>query len=504
MPSGTMSDHSHHAPCCFVIPPYVLNNIVNHPSAPESAKTYARAALQLTGNIHQRRNDFIAQRLNATQSTGVVPGIIQNNNTSSSATATTTKRLNRKVYSASNTEILDYTLLRSEGDAATSDVAENECYDGFGSTFKFYSDIFDRNSINNAGITLVGTVHFKNAYSNAQWDGAQMIFGDGDGTFFNRFTASLDVIGHELTHGVTQYTANLIYQGQSGALNESMSDVFGIMVKQYKLNQTSAQSNWLIGPELWTSRVNGVALRSMSSPGTAYNDTVLGKDPQTATYSEVLSTNYPDTYDHGGVHIYSGVPNRAFYLVATNLGGYSWDRAGRIWWGVLTGGKLRSTANFHDFAKLTCDQAETLYGASVKEVVEKAWKDVGVEVGKVKTVVGTWAGSHSSSRLEIAFTLSTGTLKGIGSTTFNDKTSIFNIISGSYGPDRSLRFEVKYESPNTSNESFTGTMYPDGDAISGTWESVDRAAYVAAGWPDNDILLGSFNVIKTSDFEMVL
>ncbi|KAH8103046.1 zinc metalloprotease [Cristinia sonorae] len=369
---------------CSVLPPYILTNITNHPNAPESAKACARNALRFTSTCHQRRNDFINRRLNATQGhpSGFVSGIILNNITSSAGTQSKSagpKRLNRVVYTANNTEILDYTLLRSEGGAATNDAAADECYDGFGSTFNFYSDVFDRNSINDAGMTLIGTVHYEQASNDAKWDGAQMIFGDGDGVYFNRFTSSLDVIGHELTHGVTQYTANLVYQGQSGALNESMSDVFGIMVKQYKQNQSSAQSDWLIGAGLFTWQVKGVALRSMKNPGTAYDDPVIGRDLQVSTYAEVLSTSYPDTFDNGGVHIYSGVPNRAFYLVATNLGGNAWDRAGRIWWSVLSGGNLKPTANFHDFAKLTCAQAESLYGQFVKAVVVQAWKDVGIE-----------------------------------------------------------------------------------------------------------------------------
>ncbi|KAH8103059.1 hypothetical protein BXZ70DRAFT_769210 [Cristinia sonorae] len=400
---------------CFVIPSYILTNIVDHPSAPESAKVHARNALVFTRDCHQRRDELIAQRLNASQAEvqGIIPGHILANIVSSEVAntharnaaqnslvisgvirdqreaqaaslrpkAAAPKRLNRMIYSADNTDIPDNTLLRSEGGPATSDPAAEECYDGFGSTFKFYADVFDRNSINDGGMTLTGTIHFKNAYSNAQWDGAQMIFGDGDGTYFNRFTTSLDVIGHELTHGVTQYTANLIYRGLPGALNESMSDVFGVMVKQYQLGQTSAQADWLIGAELWTPNVKGIALRSMKAPGTAYDDPVLGKDRQTASYAEVLSTAYPDSFDHGGVHIYSGVPNRAFYLIAIQLGGHSWDRAGRIWWAVLSGGQLQPDADFHDFAKLTCEAAQSLYGSSVKTVVETAWREVGVEVG---------------------------------------------------------------------------------------------------------------------------
>ncbi|KAH8103058.1 hypothetical protein BXZ70DRAFT_769478 [Cristinia sonorae] len=479
MSSNTLNDRTHVAHCS-AIPPYILANIVNHPDAPETAKVHARKALLLTQDYHQRRNEFIAQQLIANQAGSLI--------TQDKVAAP--KRLNRKIYSASNTKILDHTLLRSESDAATSDVAENEAYDGFGSTFKFYSDIFDRNSINDNGMTLNGTVHFDQNYSNAYWDGAQMIFGDGDGVYFNRFTASLDVIGHELTHGVTQYTANLIYQDQSGALNESMSDVFGIMVKQYKLGETAAQSDWLIGAELFTTKVKGKALRSMKDPGSAFDDPVLGKDEQVATYSEVLAKPFAKDDDHGGVHIYSGVPNRAFYLVATNLGGYSWDRAGRIWWGVLTGGKLKHTANFHDFAQLTCVQAEKLYGASVKEVVEKAWKDVGVEVDtQLKTVSGKWVGSQAGSHLEITFDVSGETLTGSGLITLDGKTTAFNIINGYYGTaDKHLRFDAKYESTVASNAKFIGTMSPDADAITGTWEK--------AAVPDNSALYGLFNLTK--------
>src|SRR5262249_6826367 len=149
--------------------------------------------------------------------------------------------------------------------------------------------------------------------------------------YFNRFTISVDIMGHELTHGVTAYTAGLIYQGQSGALNESISDVFGSMVKQFALSQTVATADWLIGAGIFTPKVNGVALRSMKEPGTAYNDPVLGKDPQPADMAHYVNTSS----DNGGVHINSGIPNRAFYLTAVALGGNSWDRAGRIWYATL-------------------------------------------------------------------------------------------------------------------------------------------------------------------------
>src|SRR5260221_6079606 len=155
-----------------------------------------------------------------------------------------------------------------------------------------------------------------------------MVYGDGDGDLFELFTKPIDVTGHELTHGVTQYSANLNYQDQSGALNESFSDVFGSLVKQQALNQTTEQADWLIGQGIFTSKVHGVALRSMKAPGTAYEDPVLGKDPQPADMHSFVKT----VDDNGGVHLNSGIPNKAFYLAATAIGGYAWDVAGEIWY----------------------------------------------------------------------------------------------------------------------------------------------------------------------------
>ena len=147
-------------------------------------------------------------------------------------------------------------------------------------TYNFFKDIFDRNSIDTRGMKLDSTVHYGEDYNNAFWNGTQMVYGDGDGDIFQRFTKSIDVIGHELTHGVTQYEAALEYEGQAGALNESFSDVFGSLVKQYFLKQKVEKADWLIGNGLFTRKVNGIALRSMKEPGTAYDDPTIGKDPQ--------------------------------------------------------------------------------------------------------------------------------------------------------------------------------------------------------------------------------
>lgn len=127
---------------------------------------------------------------------------------------------------------------------------------------------------------LDGIVDYGDGFNNAFWDGQVMVFGDGDQDLFTSFTKSIDVIAHELTHGVTENTAGLIYHKQPGAINESMSDVFGSMVKQWSLKQDAASADWLIGAEVFTPGLEGDALRSMKAPGTAYDNEIIGKDPQ--------------------------------------------------------------------------------------------------------------------------------------------------------------------------------------------------------------------------------
>ena len=263
------------------------------------------------------------------------------------------------------------TVMRQEGEPAIADPAANQAYEGLGDTYRFYWEVLGRDSIDDAGLPLLGEVHFGVDYDNAFWDGARMMFGDGDGRLFTGFTTAIDVIGHELTHGVTQDTLNLLYTGQSGALNESISDVFGSMVKQYKLNQTADQADWLIGGGILGPALHGVALRSMKAPGTAYDG-----DSQPATMSGYVVT----TADNGGVHTNSGIPNRAFYLVATALSGYAWERAGRIWYRVMSTKGVAPDAQFHTFALATVNAAISLYGDTSPEAqaVTSAWMDVGV------------------------------------------------------------------------------------------------------------------------------
>src|SRR5262249_8106091 len=201
-----------------------------------------------------------------------------------------------------------------------------------------------------------------------------------DGEIFDRFTKSLEVIGHELSHGVTQYEAGLIYENESGALNEHFSDVFGILVKQYAHKQRADRANWLIGEGIFSKGVKGVALRSMKAPGTAFDDPLIGKDNQPAHMKDFVKT--PE--DNGGVHINSSIPNKAFYELAIRLGGYAWERAGRIWYITLRD-RLRPESVFQDCADATFNVARELFGADSVEqrAVRDAWDAVGIKVGQI-------------------------------------------------------------------------------------------------------------------------
>jgi len=286
-----------------------------------------------------------------------------------------TKR--RQVYDAGHHQILPGKLVMTEDRPVSSDAEAQEAFDGSGATYDFFAKVFLRHSIDDRGLQLDSTVHYGTRFDNAMWNGRQMIYGDGDGKLFTRFTKSLDVIGHELTHGVTQYTAALEYHDQPGALNEHISDAFGIMVKQYRMGLTSSGSDWLIGAGLLGPSVRGVAVRSMKAPGTAYDDPVLGKDPQPSHMRHYVS----GADDNGGVHINSGILNRAFYLSAKGLGGYAWSVAGRVWYRTMTA-KLSPRSGFQDFANATVLSAGELYGigGSVQITIASAFSEVGLHV----------------------------------------------------------------------------------------------------------------------------
>lgn len=353
--------HKHFPVNCF-LPPHILKNIATNGT--EGQKNLAIDTLKLSAQMRGQRQalaDFA---------------------TATFRVATAGKE--RVVYDVKNGSNLPGTVVRKEGDPPVSDVAVNEAYDGSGATYDLYNDVYQRNSIDGNGMRLDSSVHYRKGYDNAFWDGEQMVYGDGDEDqpederLFNRFTIAIDVIGHELTHGVTQFEAKLNYFQQPGALNESMSDVFGSLVKQYKLQQTATDADWIIGEGLLTKNVNGVGIRSMKAPGTAYDDPVLGKDPQPAHMKDYVNT----ISDNGGVHINSGIPNHAFYVIAVELGGNAWEKAGQIWYVTLKD-KLTASSNFQNCADQTYQVAAQLFGAGSieQQAVQKGWAEVGLSVG---------------------------------------------------------------------------------------------------------------------------
>jgi Zn-dependent metalloprotease len=358
--------HTCHSIFC-IIPPHMLDQIVLNGTPAQS-------------NLAQS-NITVSKSLRATRSAG--GGRLTASLTTASMNATVSTGKQRTIYDAKQGSQLPGTKVRGEGDPASSDPAVNESYEGSGFTHDLYSNIYKRNSIDNNGLKLDSSVHYEKGYDNAFWNGQQMVYGDGDEDLppdqrlFNRFTIAVDVIGHELTHGVTQYEANLDYLNQPGALNESISDVFGSLVKQYQLQQTADQADWIIGAGLFTPNVKGVGIRSMKAPGSAYDDPVLGKDPQPMHMDHYVTT----TSDNGGVHINSGIPNHAFYVIAREIGGYAWEKAGAIWYKALTE-KLKSNSNFTDAANLTYQAAADLYGSGSLEqkAVQSGWAAVGITV----------------------------------------------------------------------------------------------------------------------------
>jgi Zn-dependent metalloprotease len=338
---------------CSVIPPH----IIRHAAAHSDGET--RRRLQAT--------ESATRKLAAARVEPLVLAAVRQ-------TPITPKR--RIVYDACRLRQLPGRVIMTEEEYGTRDVQAIEAFNGCGLTHNYFADVLGRDSIDDCGMCLESTVHYGRGFDNAIWNGRQMIYGDGDRMLFNRFTAAIDIIGHELTHGVTQYAANLGYNGETGALNEHISDAFGILIKQYAYDQLAKQSDWVIGHGLFTASVNGRGLRSLADPGSAYDDPVLGRDPQPAHMRDYVVT----TEDNGGVHINSGIPNRAFYLVASEASTYAWDLTGRIWYTALTSG-LSSRATFADFAGVTIAAAARICGRGrrVHRLVIDAWASVGVK-----------------------------------------------------------------------------------------------------------------------------
>lgn len=343
-----------HNPIHCILPPYMLENMAN--SEVGAIRQLAVENMIAAAEVRMRRA-MMADMPNF------------------AAVASPSARKHRLIYNMKNGPqyLLPGTLVRSEGDPKHSDSAVNEAYNYSGTTYDFYNKILGRNSLDDHGMTLVSSVHLGRNYNNAFWDGSQMAYGDGDGVIFQRFTKSLDVVGHELTHGVISFTSNLQYRDESGALNEHFADVFGSVIKQWKKKQSVTKANWLIGDDIIVKTPNRRALRDIANPGTAYkNDSMLGDDPQPAHYSK----RYKGTDDNGGVHINSGIPNRAFYLASMAIGGSSWTTAAKIWYKAMQ--QLGQNSDFAHCAQITAQVALVEFGDAAHKAVKDAWAAVGL------------------------------------------------------------------------------------------------------------------------------
>jgi Zn-dependent metalloprotease len=295
--------------------------------------------------------------------------------------------LTRLIYDAQHKETLPGVLVRKEGDPPSSDETVNEVYENVGIIYSFAKDVLNVNLPADEGKIKV-VVHYSQQYDNRFWDGKQVVLGDGDGQLFSKFS-DLDTIAGALAYPIIQEKTKLPYVGQQGALISHLSDAFSAMVVQWHEKQPAVSASWLIGSGTLSSKLKGGALRSMKAPGSAYDNNLLGKDPQPAHMKNYVKT----AQDNGGVHINSGIPNHAFYLAAIGIGGFSWERTGKIWIKSLE--RTAANTDFEGFAVITVKTAEDLYGNNSEEAkaVAKAWSEVGIDAqgGQNRTYIAKGA-----------------------------------------------------------------------------------------------------------------
>ncbi|KNH37264.1 M4 family metallopeptidase [Exiguobacterium acetylicum] len=274
-------------------------------------------------------------------------------------------------YDAKNRTSLPGTLWADADNVfnATYDRAAVSAHVNAAKTYDFYKNTYGRNSFDNAGARLNSTVHYSTNYNNAFWDGTKMVYGDGDGTTFVALSGALDVVAHELTHAVTEYTAGLVYQNESGAINEAVSDIMGT-VAEYTVG---SNFDWLVGEDIYTPGVSGDALRSMSNPA-AYGD------------PDHYSKRYTGTQDNGGVHINSGIINKAAYLLGNggtfynvSVTGIGVPKLGAIYYRALNV-YLTPNSNFSSLRAAVVQSAKDLYGSTSAEATAaaKSFDAVGV------------------------------------------------------------------------------------------------------------------------------
>jgi Zn-dependent metalloprotease len=331
---------------CFYVPQHVLEEALRRGIREEGAdlasvrRSIAVSAAVRHGRAVQARADLLPSDSQAPEDQRQRP--VQGGSPVEEVTIPPAGSHGRLTYDDGNTWAYDVTDVRNEGNPAVAQENANRAYDALGATLEFYQDVLGRDSIDNQGLNLDANVNFGTGYDNAFWDGTRMVFGNGDDSIFIDFTNDVDVPGHELTHGVTQYTAGLQYTDQPGALNEATSDIMGACIDARVNGKDEGTFNWLIGEDVVGPNFFGNAIRSMKYPGSAYDG-----DPQPMTMSGYVVGGDP--------HVNSGIINRWFYLMASDLG---MEAAALIWYQTLE--NLWPTAQFADAAAVATLQGRIL------------------------------------------------------------------------------------------------------------------------------------------------
>ncbi|MEP7279275.1 MAG: M4 family metallopeptidase [Bacteroidota bacterium] len=353
---------THRNPLHCILPPYMTDKLRY-----KTGNTDSKADYQFKDKRKLLATIAPAKKRNSMATTGVKPA----------------SNIYRELYDAGQMPLALGKLIWKEEQRIPADKDAKNVVNGAGNVWSFYKKLFNRSSLDNHGLPLIQTIRYRDnpqePFYNAFWDGEQMFYGTGDPRFTNSFTTDLDVISHELTHGVIDFEAQLAYEFQSGALNESFADVFGSMVKQWVHKTPARKADWLIGSNVLKGKN---ALWSMKAPGTAFkNDTIFGDDPQPATMKDFIHSPNTEDGDYGGVHINSGIPNYAFYVASYEINGNAWEKAGPVWYAALTDKKvLHKKSSFEDAATATLKKATAQFGKNSLEAkgIEKGWREAGV------------------------------------------------------------------------------------------------------------------------------
>ena len=291
---------------------------------------------------------------------------------------------NRQTHDAGNGTSLPGTLVLDEVSGATGDAILQAAHDHAGIVYDYLAAVHGRDSLDGAGRTIRSSVHYRSGYSNAFWNGTQVVYGDGDGFDFAPLALALDVTAHELTHAVTEATADLVFAGEAGALNEALSDVFAAAIESWSRGGVAAET-WRLGEDVYTPATPGDAFRYLDSP------TLDGSSRDYYPERAYPGCTTPSGgNDNCGVHSNSGIAALAFKLLVTGgthprgrttvvVPALGMQKAEAIFYQALAH-YLTSTSNFAAARSATAQAAVQLYGNGSAEAaaVHLAWDAVGV------------------------------------------------------------------------------------------------------------------------------